>query len=408
MLITTCLHCKTQFRITEKHLALADGLVMCSHCHKAFQAKDSLKEVDDNTTVILKKNKNHHEQTTKTVPRLNDQDSVVSTTQKTIQQTSAPSPKVEAEKKSPPTKPVNKNQPIKPTTNTPPNIQKKPQEPAVEKSRVKKAKKDQPVTKKAPPKTAEKKPKKPFWQKWLDSTQKNAASKKKSAPAKRPLPTAKPTPQTQKPAEETKPTQNIQPVAQSLKIQTPPPAAPPKDTDPRKNIGIIGRQPPRSTPVKKSSWLDKLWKKSPAAAKEEKRLPENQAVSSPTAEATIAPQTAKPAIPETKPAAQQTKPATPKMATKPLGTATEPENHFAPVNEPATRKPIPIAPLHQDYATPPMRADLPPHPHRDFFENRQPYVPPPPSADEETNWTIATLIALIVLIMQMFYIILQK
>lgn len=404
MLITTCLHCKTQFRITEKHLALADGLVMCSHCHKAFQAKDSLKEVDDNTTVILKKNKNHHEQTTKTVPRLNDQDSVVSTTKKTAQQTSAPSPKVETQKKSPSTTPINKTQPISPATSTPKN----PQESVVEKPRIKKAKKEHANTQKTPPKTTESPPKKPFWQKWLGNTQKNAVNKKKPAPAKRPMPTAKPTPQAQKPVEETKPTQNIQPVAQSLKIQTPPPAAPPKDTDPRKNIGVIGRQPPRSTPVKKSSWLDKLWKKSPSSAKEEKRLPENQAASTPTVEAAIAPQTTKPASPETKPVVQQTKPTAPKMTTKPLGVSTESENHFAPVNEPTTRKPIPIAPLHKDYGASPMRADLPPHPHRDFFENRQPYVPPPPSADEETNWTIATLIALIVLIMQMFYIILQK
>ena len=37
-MITECPYCKTEFRITEQQLKLADGMVRCGLCHKTFNA----------------------------------------------------------------------------------------------------------------------------------------------------------------------------------------------------------------------------------------------------------------------------------------------------------------------------------------------------------------------------------
>ncbi|MBR6027352.1 MAG: zinc-ribbon domain-containing protein [Neisseriaceae bacterium] len=55
MLITTCPVCQAKFRVSEQHLSAADGLVVCSRCHNIFQAKDSLQNLSKPATTTPNK-----------------------------------------------------------------------------------------------------------------------------------------------------------------------------------------------------------------------------------------------------------------------------------------------------------------------------------------------------------------
>lgn len=502
MLITTCLHCKTQFRVTEKHLALADGLVVCSHCHKAFQAKDSLKEVDDNATVIFKKTDKKADAPAKVLPRLSDKDSLnasaksptpsANTPKTASSATPKPLPKnaerASALKVKAKAELVEKNNPAdvgakakaesleknnsadviaktkaEPVEkNNPDAVATKPQgksalqeatgwlnrllaqKPAKHKTAPEAVKADnspvdktgshsqkeelpkqgKPVQKQNQPQ--EKSIKSKFLNQWLKKGSAKPALKQKSGEEqKTTAPSASPkTPPTQKPSTPSpahlhgvsEKAGDIKPVEQTLKIKNPPPPPPVKDTDPRKNIATIGRNPPQPTSAQKSrSWLASLLKKTPEKTAVQQGLAENAPPKAPeptpAVQAKSAQSTAQQGLPENavlptaRTQAGRANSTVPPTSIPPVASPSRP--HFAPVHEPPAPQPIPIAPLRNDYgAVPNLRTDIPPHSQREFFDNR--YLPPPNQAKEETNWTIATLIALIVLIMQMFYIILQK
>lgn len=52
MLITTCPHCHTQFYVSKKQIALANGQVRCGRCRAVFDGKEQMPKADDNSRLF--------------------------------------------------------------------------------------------------------------------------------------------------------------------------------------------------------------------------------------------------------------------------------------------------------------------------------------------------------------------
>src|SRR3954469_23146206 len=50
MLVTTCSHCASRFRVTPQQLNEKQGQVLCGRCHKVFNGFESLERFPDDDT----------------------------------------------------------------------------------------------------------------------------------------------------------------------------------------------------------------------------------------------------------------------------------------------------------------------------------------------------------------------